>query len=65
MQGVITDLTKSQLFEMEEPEREPLSLLKPKHTKKDYEQITKVGVGAILNSATIAPKKKEFKEDKQ
>jgi hypothetical protein len=50
---------------MEEPAGEPLSLLKPKHSKKDYEQITKIGVGSILNSATVAPKKKQFVEDKQ
>ena len=50
---------------MEEPEGEPLSLLKPKHTKKDYEQISKIGVGPILESATVAPKKKQFVEDKQ
>lgn len=50
---------------MKEPEGEPLTLLKPKHTKKDYEQITKIGVEEILNSATVAPKKKEFVEDNQ
>lgn len=60
----MTDLTRAQIFEMEEPAGEPLSLLKPKHSKKDYEQITKIGVGSILNSATVAPKKKQFVEDK-
>lgn len=39
--------------------------MKPKHSKKDYEQITKLGVGKILEIATVAPKKKQFVEDKQ
>lgn len=60
----MTDLTKSVIFELEEPEnQERLTLMKPKYTKKDYEQIPKIGVGQILDMATVAPKKKEFKED--
>ncbi len=51
---------------MEEPEDiEAMALMKPKHTKKDYEIITKLGVGKILEIATIDPKKQEFVEDKQ
>ena len=61
----MTDLAKSVIFDMEEPEDfETLTLMKPKHSKKDYESIPKIGVGKILDIATVAPKKQEFVEDK-
>jgi hypothetical protein len=40
------------------------SLLKPKHSKKDYESIPSISVEDIINSATIAPKKQKLHKEK-
>jgi hypothetical protein len=65
LQEFMTELNKSTILDLEEEvDYEALTLMKPKHTKKDYESITKLGVGKILDIATVAPKKQEFVEDK-
>ena len=38
-------------------------MLKPKHSKKDYDRITSYSVEDIINSASVAPKKKKLERD--
>jgi hypothetical protein len=55
MGSLFTDSAKNRIIESKGEEFN-FSLLKPKHSKKDYESITKWSVEDIINSASIAPK---------
>ena len=40
------------------------SLLKPKHSKKDYDNITKITIEDIINSASTPPKKQKLEKER-